>query len=137
MNTLENSGTETSQESIPAKANHKIKLSTLLPLSVFLLIEVLLGIGLTMDPKLVVSPLIGKSVPDFNLQPVQGRKAGLTKGSLIGEVSMVNVFASWCVACRQEHPPVNGAKPEKYSSNSWSQLQGSTTGSRRLAGFSG
>ena len=104
MNTLESSGTETSQESIPAKANHKIKLSMLLPLSVFLLMGVLLGIGLTMDPKLVPSPLIGKSVPDFSLQPVQGRKAGLTKGSLIGEVSMVNVFASWCVACRQEHP---------------------------------
>ena len=104
MSTLRGSSAETSQESKPAKADHKIKLAMLLPLSVFLLMGVLLGIGLTMDPKLVPSPLIGKSVPDFSLQPVQGRKAGLSKRSLIGEVSMVNVFASWCVACRQEHP---------------------------------
>jgi cytochrome c biogenesis protein CcmG/thiol:disulfide interchange protein DsbE len=60
--------------------------------------------GLFMDPKLVPSPLIGKPVPEFSLQPVQGRKPGLARQDLMGEVSMVNVFASWCVACRQEHP---------------------------------
>ena len=101
---LENHNSGTSQESIPAAAGHKLNVAMLLPLSIFLLIGILLAIGLTMDPKLVPSPLIGKSVPAFSLQPVQGRKAGLTKESLIGEVSMVNVFASWCVACRQEHP---------------------------------
>lgn len=57
-----------------------------------------------MDPRLIPSPLIGKPVPEFDLPPVQGRKLGLASGDLKGKVSMVNVFASWCTACRQEHP---------------------------------
>jgi len=93
-----------SPEAIPETKRHKLRLFRLLPLSIFLLIAVLLGIGLFMDPKLVPSPLIGKPVPEFSLQPVQGRKSGLSREDLMGEVSMVNVFASWCVACRQEHP---------------------------------
>jgi len=91
-------------EAMPITIRHRLRLSMLLPLSVFLLISILLGIGLFLDPKLVPSPLIGKTVPEFSLNPVQGRKSGLAKADLKGEVSMVNVFASWCVACRQEHP---------------------------------
>ena len=80
------------------------KLSRLLPLTIFLLIVALLGIGLFMDPRLVPSPLIGKPVPEFSLPAVQGRNSSLARENLTGAVSMVNVFASWCVACRQEHP---------------------------------
>jgi len=80
------------------------KLSTLIPLGIFLVMVVFLGIGLTMDPRLVPSPLIGKQIPEFSLPPVQGRELGLKTADLQGEVSMVNVFASWCTACRQEHP---------------------------------
>ena len=79
-------------------------LSMALPLSVFVGITILLAIGLTMDPKEVPSPLIDKPVPKFGLAPVQGRELGLQSDDLKGEVSLVNVFASWCVACRQEHP---------------------------------
>ena len=104
MNKLDALNSEESLEAIAKTKRHKLRLSRLLPLSVFLFITVLLGIGLFMDPKLVPSPLIGKPVPEFSLQPVQGRKSGLAREDLIGEVSMVNVFASWCVACRQEHP---------------------------------
>ena len=50
------------------------------------------------------SPLIGKPVPEFALPPVRGRTAGLSSDDLVGEVSIVNVFASWCVPCRDEHP---------------------------------
>ena len=50
------------------------------------------------------SPLIGRDVPTFSLPPVRGRTAGLSSGDLVGEVSVVNVFASWCVPCRDEHP---------------------------------
>lgn len=64
----------------------------------------LLGTGLTMDPRVVPSPLIGRPVPQFNLPPVKGRILGLASTDLKGEVSLVNVFASWCVACRAEHP---------------------------------
>ena len=81
-----------------------VRLRTAVPLLIFIGITVFLGIGLTKDPRLVPSPLVGKPVPQFDLQPVQGRKDGLSNEKLRGEVSMVNVFASWCTACRQEHP---------------------------------
>lgn len=76
----------------------------MLPVSVFFVITILLAIGLTMDPKKVPSPLIDKPVPEFDLPPVRGRSLGLARNNLEGEVSLVNVFASWCAACRQEHP---------------------------------
>ncbi|HLW90342.1 MAG TPA: DsbE family thiol:disulfide interchange protein [Roseiarcus sp.] len=56
------------------------------------------------DPSRIPSTLIGKPVPKFDLPPVQGRALGLSSDDLVGEVSLVNVFASWCVACRAEHP---------------------------------
>ena len=56
------------------------------------------------DPSRIPSTLIGKPVPKFNLLPVQGRALGLSSDDLVGEPSLVNVFASWCVACRAEHP---------------------------------
>ncbi|HEB97703.1 MAG TPA: DsbE family thiol:disulfide interchange protein [Sedimenticola thiotaurini] len=87
-----------------SRSGRRWKPATLIPLGIFLVMVVFLGIGLTMDPKLVPSPLIGKSVPEFSLPPVKGRTLGLKTEDLKGQVSMVNVFASWCVACRQEHP---------------------------------
>jgi cytochrome c biogenesis protein CcmG/thiol:disulfide interchange protein DsbE len=74
------------------------------PAALFLGLLVAFALGLGHDPKLVPSPLIGKPVPDFALPPVKGRSLGLATGDLKGEVSLVNVFASWCVACREEHP---------------------------------
>jgi len=60
--------------------------------------------GIGRDPSQLPSTRIGKPVPKFNLLPVQGRTLGLASSDLYGEVSLVNVFASWCVACRTEHP---------------------------------
>ena len=74
------------------------------PLATFVAIAVFFGIGLTRDPREIPSPLIGKPIPDFSLSPVQGRTLGLASANLRGGVSLVNVFASWCVACREEHP---------------------------------
>jgi len=74
------------------------------PVTIFVLLTLLLGWGLTTDPKTLPSVLIGKPVPVFSLQPVQGRTLGLANTDLKGEVSLVNVFASWCTACRAEHP---------------------------------
>lgn len=62
------------------------------------------GWGLTRDASVVPSALIDKPVPDFDLPPVKGRTQGLATRDLRGEVSLVNVFASWCTACRYEHP---------------------------------
>lgn len=75
-----------------------------LPLAVAAVLAVVLAWGLTRDPSNLPSTLIGKAVPDFALPPVKGRTLGLSSTDLKGEVSLVNVFASWCVACREEHP---------------------------------
>lgn len=76
----------------------------LVPLAVFAAIAVLLAVGLTLNPREIPSPLIGKAVPQFELPPVRGRTLGLATADLKGEVSIVNVFASWCVSCKEEHP---------------------------------
>lgn len=75
-----------------------------LPIVVLGALGVLLAVGLQLNPRDIPSPLIGKAVPSFQLPPVQGRTLGLATADLKGEVSLVNVFASWCVACRDEHP---------------------------------
>lgn len=91
--------------STPADSTGKRpRLGFLVPLLVFTALVVTLGIGLTLDPRKVPSPLIGKPVPEFSLPPVKGRTLGLASANLKGEVSLVNVFASWCIPCRQEHP---------------------------------
>jgi len=76
----------------------------LVPLAVFTALAVLLAVGLTLKPREIPSPLIGKPVPAFELPHVRGRTLGLASADLKGAVSIVNVFASWCVACREEHP---------------------------------
>lgn len=76
----------------------------LAPLVLFAALIALFAVGLTLNPREVPSPLIGKPVPQFDLPPVKGRTLGLASRDLQGEVSIVNVFASWCVACRDEHP---------------------------------
>jgi cytochrome c biogenesis protein CcmG/thiol:disulfide interchange protein DsbE len=80
------------------------RLAAFSPLLLLIGLVVLLGIGLTLNPREVPSPLIGKPVPRFELPPVKGRTLGLASRDLKGEVALVNVFASWCVSCREEHP---------------------------------
>jgi cytochrome c biogenesis protein CcmG/thiol:disulfide interchange protein DsbE len=62
------------------------------------------ALGLRNDPSLVPSPLIGKPVPVFDLPPIKAQTLGLSSRDLRGQVSLVNVFASWCISCREEHP---------------------------------
>ena len=77
---------------------------SLWPLVIFVVIGAFLGAGLWLNPREIPSPLIGKPVPEFELAPVKGRTLGLASADLRGEVAVVNVFASWCTACRDEHP---------------------------------
>ena len=88
----------------PPFADWKRVILVSLPLTIAIAIFVVMGWGLTRDSSKLPSPLIGKMVPHFDLPPVQGRLLGLSSADLIGEVLLVNVFASWCVACRAEHP---------------------------------
>ncbi len=76
----------------------------LMPLVGFVALAAAFAVRLGNDPSLLPSPLIGKPVPAFSLPPVKGRQLGLASADLKGGVSLVNVFASWCVACREEHP---------------------------------
>ncbi len=80
------------------------RLRYLAPVFIFAALAVVLGWGLNRDPREIPSTMIGKEVPQFTLPPVKGRMLGLSDADLKGEISLVNVFASWCVACREEHP---------------------------------
>jgi cytochrome c biogenesis protein CcmG/thiol:disulfide interchange protein DsbE len=88
----------------PARAAWRFRLLFLVPGAAFAALMLAFALSLDRDPSTVPSPLIGKPVPDFALPPVKGRTLGLATANLKGEVSLVNVFASWCVACREEHP---------------------------------
>ena len=74
-----------------------------IPLGIFILIAGLLGYGLTLDPKEVPSPLIGKPAPAFTLARLHAPQHQITEKDFEGQVWVLNVWASWCVACRAEH----------------------------------
>lgn len=76
----------------------------LIPLGVFAVMVLFLGIGLTLNPREVPSPLIGKPAPTFQLSRVADAGQTLSPEDFKGQVALINVWASWCVSCRQEHP---------------------------------
>jgi cytochrome c biogenesis protein CcmG/thiol:disulfide interchange protein DsbE len=85
----------------------------LLPLVLFIGIAVYFAVGLTKDPRLLPSALKGKPAPEFTLGPLGDGKPGLARSDLGGKVVLVNVFASWCVPCRAEHPILMQLAKEK------------------------
>jgi cytochrome c biogenesis protein CcmG/thiol:disulfide interchange protein DsbE len=76
----------------------------LLPLLVFLVLIGFLGVGLKLNPREVPSPLIDKPAPAFSLPRLDAPEKQLALQDLKGKVWLLNVWASWCVACRVEHP---------------------------------
>jgi cytochrome c biogenesis protein CcmG/thiol:disulfide interchange protein DsbE len=76
----------------------------LLPFGIFLMLLVFLAVGLTLKPSEVPSPLIGKPAPAFELPRLQDPARTLSPNDLRGKVWILNVWASWCVSCRDEHP---------------------------------
>jgi cytochrome c biogenesis protein CcmG/thiol:disulfide interchange protein DsbE len=76
-----------------------------IPLVLFGVLVIYFAVGLTKDPsKLDTKVLLNQPMGEFKLIPVKGRTEGLTSEDVKGEVSLVNFFGSWCVACLQEHP---------------------------------
>lgn len=74
------------------------------PLIGFVVLVVLLGIGLTLNPRDVPSPLVGKPAPAFTLKQLGEPDKTFSPQDYRGRVWLLNVWASWCVSCRQEHP---------------------------------
>lgn len=74
-----------------------------IPLIIFGVLAVFLAIGLKLDPRRVPSPLIDKPVPDFSLPLLHQPDVAFSPDQFKGRVWMLNVWASWCVACREEH----------------------------------
>ncbi|RMH15328.1 MAG: DsbE family thiol:disulfide interchange protein [Gammaproteobacteria bacterium] len=75
-----------------------------LPLAAFALLTGLLYVGLKLNPREVPSPLINKPAPEFSLPKLGNMTTQVKRDDLIGQVWLLNVWASWCVSCRQEHP---------------------------------
>jgi cytochrome c biogenesis protein CcmG/thiol:disulfide interchange protein DsbE len=79
----------------------KRRLRFLLPIVVFAALLLTFTWSLNHNPGEIPSALIGRPVPQFSLLPVRGRMLGLSNTDLVGEVCLVNVFASWCVAAER------------------------------------
>jgi cytochrome c biogenesis protein CcmG/thiol:disulfide interchange protein DsbE len=80
------------------------------PLVAFAALGVVFAIGLGRDPAIIPSALIGKPLPAFTLTPVLPQTAGYSAHDLRGRVVLINVFGSWCVSCRLEHPTLMALK---------------------------
>lgn len=78
-------------------------LRTLVPATLFAILIVFFWVGLTLDPSKVPSPLIGKPAPPFELPRLLDPDASLSVEDLRGQPVLLNVWATWCVGCRQEH----------------------------------
>jgi cytochrome c biogenesis protein CcmG/thiol:disulfide interchange protein DsbE len=76
----------------------------LLPLMLFLVLAGFLGVGLKLNPREVPSPLIDKPAPSFKVPQLHQAGMTIAPDDLRGKVWLLNVWASWCVSCRQEHP---------------------------------
>ncbi len=77
----------------------------LVPIVVLVGLVWLFMANISRDPNYVPSVVLDKPVPDFALPPIAGLDVpGFDSASLKGQVTLVNVFASWCIPCRDEHP---------------------------------
>lgn len=75
-----------------------------LPLAIFAVLAGFLFVGLGLNPREVPSPFIGKPAPSFQLLQLARPEQSFSPSQMRGEVWLLNVWASWCVACRVEHP---------------------------------
>lgn len=82
-------------------------LKYIVPLAIFVVLCIFLGIGLTRDPRLVPSPFIDKPAPSFTLGKLHEPQATFSPEEMKGKVWLLNVWASWCPACKVEHPVLN------------------------------
>ena len=79
----------------------------LIPLAVFVAIGAFLAVGLRLNPREVPSPLIDRPAPEFRLSRLSAEEQNFSTEEMQGSVWLLNVWASWCVACRSEHQFLN------------------------------
>jgi len=105
------------------------------PLILFIALVVLFAKGLKLDPTKMPSALIDQSVPEFNLPSLESEQRLLTRADLVGQVSLINVWGTWCPSCMHEHPylmklanqvPIIGVnyKDVRADANQWLQKLG-------------
>lgn len=76
----------------------------ILPFVVFMILAAFMYVGLGLNPREVPSPLVGKPAPAFTLPQLHDPKKQFSSQDMKGKVWMLNVWASWCVSCKEEHP---------------------------------
>jgi cytochrome c biogenesis protein CcmG/thiol:disulfide interchange protein DsbE len=88
-------------------------LLAVLPLVALVALIAIFAMSLNRDPSFIPSVLINKPAPEFALQPVPDTGVpGFDTATLKGDVTVVNVFASWCIPCREEHPVLSALKAD-------------------------
>jgi cytochrome c biogenesis protein CcmG/thiol:disulfide interchange protein DsbE len=75
-----------------------------IPLGIFIVLVTFLAIGLSRDPREVPSPLINRPAPAFSLPQLKDPTKTFSAEEMRGKVWILNVWASWCISCRDEHP---------------------------------
>ena len=83
------------------------RLALYIPLALFVGLSLVLLLGLDKDPAELPSALVGEAFPVFNLPSLKDEQNVVTEQDFNGEVVLVNVWATWCFACRIEHPMLN------------------------------
>ncbi|MDH3418222.1 MAG: DsbE family thiol:disulfide interchange protein [Gammaproteobacteria bacterium] len=79
----------------------------LIPIALFAVLAVFFARGLNLNPGYVPSPLLGKPAPSFELPKLKDPASTIASDVLVGETALFNVWATWCVGCRQEHAFLN------------------------------
>jgi cytochrome c biogenesis protein CcmG, thiol:disulfide interchange protein DsbE len=79
----------------------------LIPFGIFIVVVGFLAVGLTLNPRELPSPLVGKTAPDFSLPELHDPGKIISSNDLKGKVWLLNFWASWCGGCKDEHPVLN------------------------------
>lgn len=113
-----------------------IRLALFVPFALFVGLSTILLLGLDKNPTELPSALVGKKFPSFTLIALNEERGMLSEEDITGEVALVNVWATWCYACRIEHAMLNqlneqgvkviglNYKDERQSAKNWLDLRG-------------